>query len=147
MLIAHHVHADGRWQVLRQGHLVRHALPAGLPHGDHAVERRGRAVAQQCHQARQHGGRGLGVGERLVQTPLTDRCFVALTHALNLRLGGSPFGPAGTGKTETVKALGAALGRFTLVFNCDDSFDSAAVGRILLGICQVRGACGLWAAW
>jgi len=29
----------------------------------------------------------------------------------------------GTGKTESVKALGHALGRFVLVFNCDESFD------------------------
>lgn len=32
-------------------------------------------------------------------------------------------GPAGTGKTESVKALGNQLGRFVLVFNCDERFD------------------------
>jgi dynein heavy chain 1 len=46
-----------------------------------------------------------------------------MTQALNAKFGGSPFGPAGTGKTESVKALGHALGRFVLVFNCDESFD------------------------
>ena len=45
-----------------------------------------------------------------------------LVEALDSRLGGSPFGPAGTGKTESVNALGHALGRFTLVFNCDETF-------------------------
>lgn len=33
------------------------------------------------------------------------------------------IGPAGTGKTESVKALGHQLGRFVLVFNCDETFD------------------------
>ncbi|KAJ5199992.1 Dynein heavy chain domain-2 [Penicillium cf. griseofulvum] len=87
-----------------------------------------------------YGFEYLGVPERLVRTPLTDRCFLTLTQALCQRLGGSPYGPAGTGKTESVKALGLQLGRFTLVFCCDDTFDFQAMGRIFLGICQV----GAW---
>ncbi|XP_055497118.1 cytoplasmic dynein 1 heavy chain 1 isoform X1 [Leucoraja erinacea] len=87
-----------------------------------------------------YGFEYLGVQDKLVQTPLTDRCYLTMTQALEARLGGSPFGPAGTGKTESVKALGHQLGRFVLVFNCDETFDFQAMGRIFVGLCQV----GAW---
>ncbi|KAK9240220.1 dynein heavy chain, N-terminal region 1-domain-containing protein [Lipomyces kononenkoae] len=88
----------------------------------------------------QYGFEYLGIPDRLVQTPLTDKCFLTLTGALEQSFGGSPFGPAGTGKTETVKALGVQLGRFVVVFNCDEAFDFQSIGRIFLGIGQV----GAW---
>ncbi len=51
-----------------------------------------------------------------------------------LGLGGNPIGGAGTGKTETVKALGAALGRHVLIFNCDEGIDFSTMGRICAGL-------------
>jgi dynein heavy chain 1, cytosolic len=107
---------------------------------DPNAELMNRLRIQMANADLEYGYEYLGVPDRLVRTPLTDRCFLTLTQALCQRLGGSPYGPAGTGKTESVKALGLQLGRFTLVFCCDDTFDFKAMGRIFLGLCQV----GAW---
>lgn len=61
-----------------------------------------------------------GNAPKLVHTPLTDKCYLTLTQGMHMGFGGNPYGPAGTGKTESVKALGVLFGRQVLVFNCDE---------------------------
>ena len=83
----------------------------------------------------------MGPTSRLVITRLTDKCWMTITGAMHIKLGASPAGPAGTGKTESTKDLAKALGIYCVVINCSDQIEYRYMAKIFSGLVQS----GSWA--
>ncbi|KAK0163654.1 hypothetical protein PV327_007315 [Microctonus hyperodae] len=94
----------------------------------------------QCTGSFEYGYEYMGLNGRLVITPLTNRIYLTITQALSMYMGGAPAGPAGTGKTETVKDLAKAFGQLCIVTNCSESMDYISMANTLGGLVQ----CGVW---
>lgn len=80
-----------------------------------------------------------GNAPKLVYTPLTDRCYLTLTQGMALGYGGNPYGPAGTGKTESVKALGQVRCRHGVFACCWGGEEACKLGSACAG--AVCAAC------
>lgn len=112
MLQKHNVVQINDWHWLSQ---LKFYLGANAKDGSNSIVR-----IKMVYAEFEYSYEFLGNPNKLVNTSLTHKCYLILTQAMHMGLGGNPFGPAGTGKTECVKALGAMLGRLVLVFNCDE---------------------------
>ena len=99
----------------------------------------GNITVRQINAVFKYGYEYIGPSSRIVITPLTDKCWITITSALNLGLGAAPAGPAGTGKTESTKDLAKALGRYCIVFNCSEQIEISLITRLFRGVCY-KGA-------
>ncbi|KAM3134143.1 Dynein heavy chain 3 [Paramecium bursaria] len=92
-------------------------------------------VMIKCFQyVNEYGYEYIGPSQRLVITPLTEKCFVGFLNALQLKKSGAAIGPTGTGKSETIKEMAKQAGKFCIVFNCSPLMDFIMIGKYLKGL-------------
>ena len=79
-----------------------------------------------------------GAGNQIIITPTTERHLALLMCSINVgSLGGGSLLESRApccGRTETVGALAQMAGRYMLRFDCNETMDFQALGRVLTGV-------------
>lgn len=82
----------------------------------------------------------VGNFERMIMTPLTERCFCTVFLAFQHHLNASIEGPTAVGKTETIKDLARSIAVQFKLFHCTPELHFTVISKFLKGIV----ASGAW---
>lgn len=87
-----------------------------------------------------YGYEYLGNFQRIVMTPLAERCYRTILLAYQHQLNAQIEGPTATGKSQTIKDLAKSLAIQLKVFDCTPDLDYRSISRFLKGV----AASGAW---
>ncbi|XP_066907622.1 dynein axonemal heavy chain 10 [Halyomorpha halys] len=82
----------------------------------------------------------MGLTSSLVITPLTERVFLGITQALQHSFSAAITGPAGSGKTATVRDLSKIFGTLCIFTSCSRLINKQNINNIFATLCNE----GLW---
>ncbi|CAJ1349818.1 unnamed protein product [Effrenium voratum] len=84
-----------------------------------------------------------GLSFRMVVTPQTERCWLAITQAFAQGMAPVVCGAAGEGKSQTLKDLAMEQGVFCPLLACSEFTSAADLSRVLVGL---AGHSSCWVA-
>lgn len=129
------------WQKILKINIGQSKKVANKRYNNRAAEDRNIITIEQLNNVASYGYEYIGNKERLVITTLTERCFLTMMTAIFYHRGGSLQGPAGTGKTETIKDLSRNLAKYVIVFNCSNKNNYNTMATLFMGILKTGAWC------
>lgn len=87
-----------------------------------------------------YGYEYLGNFQRIIMTPLAERCYRTILLAYQQQLNAAVEGPTATGKSQTIKDLANALAIQLKIFDCTPDLDYRSISRFLKGVAAASGA-------